>query len=253
MRCTPSALQAIKDAVSSATTGRHKTAQEVRVFLLDGLKAIATESGLWISACVHTSGAPRSIDGNDRVYNTHLILDSTGSIKAMYNKIHLFDVSIPGKVELRESNSTAPGTEVVVCDSPVGRLGLSICYDVRFPELYTELVRQGAEVILIPSAFTVPTGRAHWQVLLRSRAIEAQCYVVAAAQYGVHNVKRESYGHSLVVDPWGVVLADVGGVDSPRTVPDSPSVVCCNIDLSLMKDVRQRMPIQTHRGSTKYK
>ena len=153
--------------------------------LMDGLRTIAKESGLWISGGgIHVSGAPpddteesasASSSNNDqqqqqqqRVYNTHVILDSSGILRSFYRKIHLFDVSIPGKVQLRESNTTAPGTELVTCDSPVGRLGVTTCYDLRFPEMYMELVRNmGAQVLLVPSAFTVPTGAAHWHTLLR--------------------------------------------------------------------------------------
>ena len=151
--------------------------------LMDGLRTIARESGLWISGGgMHVAGAPPPDDENDsdsssstpggrqqRVYNTHVILDSNGSLVARYRKIHLFDVSIPGKVELKESRTTAPGTELVVCDSPVGRLGVTVCYDLRFPEVYTTLTSatMGARVLLVPSAFTVPTGAAHWHALLR--------------------------------------------------------------------------------------
>ena len=146
--------------------------------LMDGLRTIAKESGIWISGGgIHVSGAPPDVDNSaeesgqqqqQRVYNTHVILDSSGALIAHYRKIHLFDVSIPGKVELRESKTTAPGTELVACDSPVGRLGITTCYDMRFPEMYTELTRtMGAQVLLVPSAFTIPTGAAHWHTLLR--------------------------------------------------------------------------------------
>lgn len=223
------------------------------ISLLDGLRTIASESGLWISACMHTAGAPPSKKGRQRVYNTHIIMNDSGAIKATYHKIHLFDLSIPGEIELCESNSTAPGSEIVVCDSPIGRLGLSTCYDIRFPQLYTAMVDRGARVILIPAAFTVPTGRAHWHTLLRARAIEAQCYVIAAAQFGEHNAKRVSYGHSLVVDPWGVVIADAGGMDSPKEdVKDPPSLIYADIDLERLDVIRQRMPVQDHRTNAIY-
>lgn len=144
---------------------------------------------------MHVTGAPPA-EGSDlqRVYNTHVIIDNTGDVKCLYRKIHLFDVSIPGKFTLKESNTTGPGTELVTCDSPLGKLGVTTCYDMRFPEMYIHLVECGSQVLLMPSAFTVPTGSAHWHTLLRARAIESQCYVLAAAQYGKHNEKRESYG-----------------------------------------------------------
>jgi predicted amidohydrolase len=137
--------------------------------LLDGLRTIAIESGLWISGGgIHVAGAPPDPETNNpRVYNTHIVMDDAGVIQCSYRKIHLFDVSIPGKVQLRESKTTAPGTELVVCDSPIGKLGISTCYDVRFPEMYVPLVQQGAQILLVPSAFTVPTGAAHWHTLLQ--------------------------------------------------------------------------------------
>lgn len=143
--------------------------------LMDGLRTIAKESGLWISGGgMHVSGAPPDEKDTEarsdsyRVYNTHVVVDSNGALVESYRKIHLFDVSIPGKVELRESRTTAPGTELVACDSPVGRLGITTCYDLRFPEMYTELTQNmGAQVLLVPSAFTIPTGAAHWHTLLR--------------------------------------------------------------------------------------
>ncbi len=148
--------------------------------LMSGLRTIAKESGLWISGGgMHVGGAPPKVDiaagtneeqNRCRVYNTHVVLDSSGALVASYRKIHLFDVSIPGKVELRESNSTAPGTELIACDSPVGKLGITTCYDLRFPEMYKELTQKmGAQVLLVPSAFTVPTGAAHWHTLLRGK------------------------------------------------------------------------------------
>lgn len=150
------------------------------IYLLDGIREIAKESNLWLSGTIHVSGAPPPTpvanDGGDkgkppmlsRIYNCHVIVDNEGQLRASYNKIHLFDVSIPGKVNLQESKTTAPGTELVVCDgTPIGKIGLTTCYDVRFPEVYVELIKRGAEVILVPSAFTVPTGAAHWHTLLR--------------------------------------------------------------------------------------
>lgn len=165
------------------------------------------------------------------------------SLQAEYRKSHLFDVSVPGGPVLMESRYTAPGpASAVVVDSPVGKLGLMVCYDLRFPELSIALAARGAEVILVPSAFTVPTGKAHWHLLLRARAVETQSYVLAAAQVGWHTEKRQSYGHALAVDPWGEILADAG--DSV-----SPSLVLCEVDPARVREIRSKMPIHLHRRS----
>ncbi|KAL7486244.1 hypothetical protein ACHAW6_011842 [Cyclotella cf. meneghiniana] len=234
--------------------------------VVKGLQFIARESGMWISGGgIHTR-VPKSSSSTEerKIYNTHVIIDDKGRVKRYYHKIHLFDVSIPNKVNLMESKTTEPGTKLEVCDSPVGKLGLSICYDMRFSEMYVDLVKMGAQILLAPSAFTVPTGRAHWHTLLRARAIESQCYMIAAAQVGKHNEKRESYGHSLIYDPWGELLADAGGYDSVGTAgvlampgyDDSPvivpGIVVCDIDLDKIDSVRESMPIHVHRANSKY-
>ena len=155
-----------KEDVKDFTNGEDTS----QIALLDGLRTIACESKLWISAGgMHCRGAPPNEAGEERVYNTHIIMDDSGDLKAVYRKIHLFDVTIPGKVNLQESKTTAPGTKLVVCDSPIGKLGLSTCYDMRFPEMYEQMVRAGAQVLLAPSAFTVPTGKAHWHTLLKGK------------------------------------------------------------------------------------
>jgi predicted amidohydrolase len=221
------------------------------ISLLHGLQVIARASQLWISAGGMHERVPKNNEQEEgRVYNTHIILDSSGEIIQTYRKIHLFDVQIPQQgVNLQESKTTKPGNQLVVCHSPVGRLGLSTCYDVRFPEQYTALAQtMGAQILLVPSAFTVPTGAAHWHVLLRARAIETQCYVLAAAQCGQHNERRSSYGHALCVDPWGRVVADAGGDSSTST---APTIVTCEIDLDSISSIRQRMPIQAHREAAK--
>ncbi|PIO69775.1 hydrolase, carbon-nitrogen family [Teladorsagia circumcincta] len=141
-------------------------------------------------------------------WNSHVIIDDQGETRALYNKLHLFDLEIPGKVRLMESEFSKSGSKMVPpVDTPIGRLGLSICYDLRFPELALWNRYKGAEILSYPSSFTLNTGLAHWEPLLRTRAIETQCYVIAAAQTGKHNDKRSSYGHSMVVDPWGAVVA----------------------------------------------
>ncbi|KAK9838603.1 hypothetical protein WJX84_002309 [Apatococcus fuscideae] len=162
-------------------------------------------------------------------------------MRATYRKVHLFDVEVENGPVLMESRSTTPGTQLVACDSPAGRLGLTICYDLRFPEVYQALTFQhAAQILLVPSAFTKLTGEAHWELLLRARAVECQCFVIAAAQAGRHNEKRESYGHSIIIDPWGRV---VGKLDDPTTT----GVAIAELDMQELQRVRQRMPIQQHR------
>jgi len=178
-------------------------------------------------------------DGAVRVANSSLLIDAAGKRVARYDKIHLFDVTIPGRDEqYRESTHVAAGREPVIADTPVGRLGLSVCYDMRFPELYRELVAQGAEWLAMPAAFTVPTGRAHWETLLRARAIENLCYVVAPAQSGTHSSGRETYGDSLIVDYWGQVLSRLA---------KGAGVITADIDLAKEAETRARFPALTNR------
>ncbi|KAH7667705.1 Nitrilase protein [Dioscorea alata] len=166
--------------------------------------SLARESNIWLSL----GGFQEKGPDDKHLHNTHVLVDDTGSIKNFYRKIHLFDVDVPGNMVYRESNFTTPGDDIVVEDSPVGRLGLTVCYDIRFPELYQLLrFQHNAQVLLVPAALTRVTGEAHWEILLRARAIETQCYVVAAAQAGKHNERRESYGDSLIIDPWGRIIA----------------------------------------------
>jgi deaminated glutathione amidase len=178
-------------------------------------------------------------DSPTRVANSSLLIDADGKRVARYDKIHLFDVTIPGRNEqYRESNHVVPGREPILADTPVGKLGLSVCYDMRFPELYRELVSQGAEWLAMPAAFTVPTGRAHWETLLRARAIENLCYVVAPAQYGVHSSGRETYGDSLIVDYWGQVLSRLA---------KGNGVITAEIDLASQAESRARFPALANR------
>jgi nitrilase len=178
-------------------------------------------------------------DTGRRVANTSLLIDAAGKRVARYDKIHLFDVTIPGRDEqYRESTHVTPGRDIVIADTPVGRLGLSVCYDMRFPELYRELVLQGAEWLAMPAAFTVPTGRAHWETLLRARAIENLCYVVAPAQSGTHTSGRETYGDSLIVDYWGQVLARLA---------KGSGVITAELDLAKEAETRARFPALDNR------
>ena len=180
----------------------------------------------------------------EKTSNTHLVISSSGDIVATYNKTHLFDVNIPGAVSLCESAYVRPGTSLEApVSTPLGSLGLGVCYDLRFAEQSQALAAAGAQILTFPSAFTVNTGMAHWEPLLRARAIETQCYVVAAAQTGRHNDKRSSYGHSMIVDPWGVVTAQCG---------EGVGVATANIDLSYLARVRSNMPVQAHRRPDLY-
>ncbi|KAG0047066.1 Carbon-nitrogen hydrolase [Gryganskiella cystojenkinii] len=175
-----------------------------------------------------------------RLYNTHVLINDQGSIVESYRKIHLFDVDIKNGPQLIESRNTAAGDKIVSpVQSPVGKIGLSICYDLRFPELSLELRHRGAEILTYPSAFTIKTGEAHWEVLLRSRAIETQSYVVAAAQVGQHSEKRSSYGHAMIVDPWGKVVAQLDGQEE--------GIAVANVDLVSLARIRVEMPVLNHR------
>lgn len=181
-------------------------------------------------------------DGGDsaRCYNTSVLFGPDGGRLAVYRKIHLFDVDLSPEVRFTESATVRPGAETVVATTPLGRLGLSICYDLRFGELYRRLRDEGAEILAVPSAFTLTTGRAHWHPLLRARAIENQCWVIAPAQYGRHDDQglNESFGHALIADPWGQVVA---------CAADGPGLALAEIDLGRVAAVRRAMPVAEHR------
>jgi len=199
------------------------------------LSESARRCALWIIA----GTVPLRRPDEERVAAASLLYDPQGQLAARYDKIHLFDVGIPGKTEkYRESDNIAPGSSVIVHDTDVGRLGLTVCYDVRFPELYRRLSAAGAQLISIPSAFTAPTGRAHWEVLLRARAIENLCYVIAPAQSGFHPNGRETYGDSMIVDYWGRVLA---------RRPRGSGIVLAELDLQHQAHVRSTFPALEHR------
>ena len=178
----------------------------------------------------------RIADG--RVRAASLAYDASGELIARYDKIHLFDVMVEDRqAQYSESLSYEAGSEVVCVDCELGWLGLSVCYDLRFPELYRQLFRRGAEIVTVPAAFTAVTGAAHWESLLRARAIENQCYVVAAAQGGRHGPDRETWGHSMIIDPWGGILAELG---------KGPGVALAEMDLRRLRGIRCRMPLQDH-------
>jgi deaminated glutathione amidase len=202
--------------------------------VLAATREAASRHGIWVhigSLAVRTEGR--------QLANRAFVIDPRGEVRARYDKIHLFDVDLPTGESWRESNVYGHGSEAVVVDgTPVGRLGLTICYDLRFPALFARLAEANADVIAVPAAFTVPTGRAHWEVLLRARAIESGLFIVAAAQSGHHEDGRYTYGHSLVVDPWGEVLLDMG---------EGAGVTTVELDLSRITDVRSRVPALAHR------
>jgi deaminated glutathione amidase len=180
---------------------------------------------------------PERVEGERRVRNTSVLLGPDGSTLAIYRKIHLFDIDLPGMEHLKESRAVVPGEDIVVAEAPFGPLGLTICYDLRFPELYRELVRRGARVLAVPSAFTERTGKAHWEVLLRARAIENLAYVVAPAQVGHHGGGRASHGQALIADPWGVILAQA---------PDGEGVAVAELDFDRQDRLRRELPALQH-------
>jgi len=194
----------------------------------------AREHGIWL----HLGSVAVLLD-DGKVANRGFIVDREGHVRAHYDKIHLFDVDLPTGESWRESSTYSAGQGVALVNgTPVGKLGLTICYDLRFPSLFARLAEADADVIAVPAAFTVPTGRAHWHVLLRARGIEAGLFVVAAAQVGRHEDGRQTFGHSLVVDPWGEVLLDMG---------EDAGVGFADIDLARISDVRSRIPALSHR------
>lgn len=176
--------------------------------------------------------------GMDKPYNRSILIAPSGEIAATYDKVHLFDVTLPDGHSYLESGQAMPGAHAAVARMGLATLGMSVCYDLRFPYLYQALSRQGADILTVPSAFTRPTGAAHWHTLLRARAIENGCYVIAPAQCGVHPGGRETYGHSLIIDPWGEVVAEAG---------DAPEVITAVIDPARVAEVRTQIPVLQHR------
>ena len=203
--------------------------------VLTRLASLAAELHIHIVA----GGFPERASVPGKVHNTLVVFGPRGERLAVYRKIHLFDVDLPGAGQrYRESDTVVPGDETVVVDTELGKLGLSICYDVRFPELYRQLAEKGAELILVPAAFTQYTGKDHWHALLRARAIENQAYVLAPGQFGQHNPKRATYGKSVLIDPWGLVVAQAG---------DREGVVIGEVDFAELDRVRAELPALRHR------
>jgi predicted amidohydrolase len=202
---------------------------------LAAVREAAAKAGIW----VHLGSLALRDPVGGKLVNRGFVIDGAGEIRARYDKIHLFDVDLPTGESWRESASYRGGDHAVVVETPIGPLGLSICYDLRFADLFSALSNGGATAFSIPAAFTVPTGEAHWHVLMRARAIEAGAFVIAAAQVGRHEDGRATYGHSLVVDPWGKVLLDMGG--------EAPGLGFAELDPGAVDDVRSRVPAIRHR------
>jgi predicted amidohydrolase len=207
--------------------------------ILGAMQELARVTGTWLLLGGFPERGPQQEQERPKkIRNSAVLLDPSGTVVSVYRKMHLFDVDVPGGKRFRESEAIDPGDAPVVAETPWGGLGLSICYDLRFPELYRALTAGGARILAVPSAFTVETGKDHWHVLLRARAVENQAFVMAPAQFGAHGPTRSSYGHALVVDPWGVVLAECG---------DHEGVALAHLDFDYQDRVRAALPALTHR------
>ena len=200
---------------------------------LAAMCAAAAQFGVWISV----GSLALKLPDDDRFTNRSFMIDPSGQIIAQYDKIHMFDVTLSETEQYRESDGYRAGGHAVIADTAFGKIGMTICYDIRFPHLYRGLAKSGASILLIPAAFAQPTGRAHWEVLLRARAIETGCFVIAAAQTGEHQTTqgrpRKTYGHSMIVSPWGEILADAG---------EDQGIIYADLDLSLVESTRARVP-----------
>lgn len=217
-----------RDRVRAATNQYDEADDPV----LAAVRATARDRAIWVQL------GSLAVRAGDRLANRGFVIDDGGAIRARYDKLHLFDVDLPTGESWRESAAYRAGDSAAVVATPAGQLGLSICYDLRFPDLYRALSDAGADLLSVPAAFTRPTGAAHWEVLLRARAIEAGCFVIAAAQTGTHADGRTTWGHSLVVDPWGEVLLELG---------EPAGVGFAEIDLARLAEVRGRIPALRHR------
>lgn len=236
------ALAVLPENFALFGAARHRETAGRLPWIQDWLAGQARHLGLWIVA--GTLPVAERPDGSQvtdgRVCPASLVYGADGELKARYDKIHLFDVDVAdAQGSYRESATFEPGTDIVVVDTPAGRLGLTVCYDLRFPELFRQLADRGAELVSVPAAFTHVTGEAHWSVLLRARAIENQLFVIGSGQAGQHNPQRRTWGHSQIVDPWGRVLAE--------QVPEGPAVVAAECDLGMLHELRARMPVSLHR------
>ena len=210
---------------------------EARHKALPVFTELAREKGVWLMVGSLSVRLDEAGGGEDMLANRSLLISDQGEIMARYDKIHMFDVNIEGGESHRESETYRPGAHAVVAATPWGGLGMTICYDLRFPYLYRSLAQAGAHFLSVPSAFTRVSGRAHWHVLLRARAVETGCYIFAPAQCGDHANDRQTYGHSLIIDPWGKILAEAG---------ESPCVIAADIDPSRVAAVRAMIPSLEH-------
>jgi predicted amidohydrolase len=194
----------------------------------------SSKYGIWIIA----GTIPLSSNNKDKVCAACLVFNDKGLCVARYDKMHLFDVELSAQEVYRESDTIEAGKKIVIVDTPFGKIGLAVCYDIRFPELFRSLFNQGVDIFVLPSAFTIKTGTAHWEVLLRARAIENFCYMIAAAQGGTHTNGRQTYGHSLIVEPWGEIIAKLPGTNA--------GVIYADIDLQKVKQARAAIPVDKH-------
>ena len=209
-------------------------AQELDGPIVTRMRELARELRIWLQPGTFAERSPEE----GRVYNTATVIRSDGELEAVYRKIHLFDIDLPGGAVLMESETVVAGDRAVVAETPFGRLGLTICYDLRFADLYRALRDGGAEIVAVPAAFTAHTGKDHWEVLLRARAIEQQVWIVAADQGGRHNSRRASHGHSMIIDPWGHVVARCS---------DGPGLALARVDVARVGRVRTALPCADHR------
>jgi predicted amidohydrolase len=227
---------ATPENVSLIVQGRNRVLERVKTEAehpgIPFFSDLARETGAWLLA-----GSLGILLEEGRVANRSYLFDGNGQVIATYDKIHMFDVDLKEGESYRESSTFRPGDQAVVANTPWGRMGLTICYDMRFAYLYRMLAQGGARIITAPAAFTVPTGRAHWHVLLRARAIETGCFVIAPAQTGTHDQGRKTYGHSLIVSPWGEVLADAG---------DGVGFILADLDMDRVDEARAMVPALTH-------
>lgn len=225
-----------------ARSGRH-IAREADSPWPSALQAMARKHRIWL----HSGSMPLLADDGERRVNRSHVIAADGSIRARYDKIHMFDVTLPSGENWRESATYMGGDTLTVVETPLGRMGLSICYDIRFPELYRALADRGATILAAPAAFTVSTGEAHWHVLMRARAVETQCHVVAAAQSGTHADGRQTYGHSVAIDPWGAILTDAGPAEEAM-VDKGYALALAPIDATAVERARQAIPLGRSRA-----